>query len=100
MAGKYDTATMGSHPVPRDRPNLPQPAGASILTVCVFRWLNQSLLSWLEKLLKGFSGLWIPSSGGSHKEMEECPPTWLPVPGSSQPTLGWSSAEPSPSQLA
>lgn len=51
------------------------PAGASSLTVCLFRWLDQSLLSWLQKPLKGLSGFWATCIGGSHKEMEACAPT-------------------------
>lgn len=73
--------------------------GASSPTVCPSRWLDQSLLSLLEKLLEGFSGLCITCIGGSHKETEACRPTGPSVPESSQPTWSWSSAELSPSHL-
>lgn len=65
--------------------------------LCLFRWLDQSLLSLLEELLKGFSGLWIThrrSSQGNGALSTHTPS----VPGSSQPTQSCSSAEPSLAQ--
>lgn len=80
--------------------------GASSPTVCLSRWLDQSLLSLLEKLLEGFSGLWItcivtrkwrhvdpwgplcqspPSPHGAEAVLSFHPDTWIGNPGKKSP---------------